>query len=245
MALHTFGLERQLWGQGKMSNKKTIAIISNNIELSLLLKEQFDLQGIFSLKLFDEKSIDLSLKNNENILAFMITEDLLQTFKAKKNTESFWQRNKKTSILISKNETEHDVVSDIRFQPLYTITLPIEFRALTKLLSDLVQQKEKPRFSSVDLGNIFLDVVGRKIHKHEKSTKLTEKETKILWYLLSNPNLKIDKNLLLKEIWGYTEEIETRTLTTHIYRIRQKLLEIGEDGYEISNIENSYILKTG
>ena len=228
-----------------MSNKKTIAIITNNIELSLLLKEQFDLQGIFSLKLFNEKSIDLSLKKSENILAFMITEDLLETIQSQKNTESFWQRNKKTTILISKNETEHDVVNDIRFQPLYTITLPIEFRALTKLLSDLVQQKEKPRFSNVDLGNIFLDVLGRKIHKHEKSTKLTEKETKILWYLLSNPNLKIDKKLLLKEIWGYTEKIETRTLTTHIYRIRQKFLEIGEDGYEISNIENSYILKTG
>ena len=220
-----------------MSNKKTIAIITNNIELSLLLKEQFDLQGIFSLKLFNEKSIDLALKKNEKILAFMI--------KAQKNTESFWQRNKKTTILISKNETEHDVVNDIRFQPLYTITLPIEFRVLTKLLSDLVQQKEEPRFSNVDLGNIFLDVVGRKIHKHEKSAKLTDKESKILWYLLSNPNLKIDQKLLLKEIWGYTEEIETRTLTTHIYKIRQKFLEIGEDGFEIRNIENSYILKTG
>jgi glycerol-3-phosphate responsive antiterminator len=96
-----------------MSNKKTIAIITNNIELSLLLKEQFDLQGIFSLKLFNEKSIDLALKKNEKILAFMITEDLLQTLKAQKNTESFWQRNKKTTILISKNETEHDVVNDI------------------------------------------------------------------------------------------------------------------------------------
>ena len=52
-----------------MSNKKTIAIITNNIELSLLLKEQFDLQGIFSLKLFNEKSIDLALKKNEKILA--------------------------------------------------------------------------------------------------------------------------------------------------------------------------------
>ena len=228
-----------------MSNKKTIAIITNNIELSLLLKEQFDLQGIFSLKLFNEKSIDLVLKKNEKILAFMITEDLLQTLKAQKNAESFLQRNKNSTIFISKNETEREVVNDIRLQPLYTITLPIEFRALIKLLSDLVQQKEEPRFSNVDLGDIFLDVVGRKIQKHEKSAKLTEKESKILWYLLSNPNLKIDKKLLLKEIWGYKEEIETRTLTTHIYRIRQKLLEIGEDGYEIRNIENSYILKTG
>lgn len=228
-----------------MSNKKTIAIITNNIELSLLLKEQFDLQGMFSLKLFNEKNINLAFKKNEKILAFMITGDLLQTLKAQKNTESFWQRNKKNTIVISKNETEHDVVNDIRFQPLYTITLPIEFRVLTKLLSDLVQQKEEPRFSNVDLGNIFLDVVGRRIHKHGKSAKLTEKESKILWYLLSNPNLKIDQRLLLKEIWGYTEEIETRTLTTHIYRIRQKLLEIGEDGFEIRNIENSYILKTG
>ena len=156
MALHTFGLVRRLWGQGKMSNKKTIAIITNNIELSLLLKEQFDLQGMFSLKLFNEKSINLASKKNEKILAFMITEDLLQTLKAQKNTESFWLRNKKNTILISQNQTEHDVVNDIRFQPLYSITLPIEFRALTKLLSDLVQQKEEPRFSNVDFGNIFL-----------------------------------------------------------------------------------------
>ena len=96
--LHTFALERRLWGQGKMSNKKTIAIITNNIELSLLLREQFDLQGIFSLKLFNEKIVDLSLTENENVLAFMITEDLLQTLKAQKNTESFWQRIKKTTI---------------------------------------------------------------------------------------------------------------------------------------------------
>ena len=116
-----------------MSNKKTIAIITNNIELSLLLKEQFDLQGMFSLKLFNEKSINLASKKNEKILVFMITEDLLQTLKTQKNTESFWQRNKKNTIVISKNETEHDVVNDIRFQPLYTITLPIDFRVLTKL----------------------------------------------------------------------------------------------------------------
>ena len=79
-----------------MSNKKTIAIITNNIELSLLLKEQFDIQGIFSLKFFNEISIDLALNKNEKILAFMITEDLLQTLKAKKIQSHFGKETKRS-----------------------------------------------------------------------------------------------------------------------------------------------------
>ena len=92
------------------------------------------------------------------------------------------------------------------------------------------------------MGNFSLDVVGRKISFDKAHEKLTEKETEILWKLLNKIDHKITQKELLREIWGYDESIETRTLETHIYRIRKKLNSIGAKNYEIKNIDNSYVL---
>ena len=82
----------------------------------------------------------------------------------------------------------------------------------------------------------------RKISFDKVQEKLTEKETEILWKLLNKIDHKIPQKELLREIWGYDESIETRTLETHIYRIRKKLNSIGAKDYKINNIDNSYIL---
>ena len=57
----------------------------------------------------------------------------------------------------------------------------------------------------------------------EVTLHLTEKENSLLNYLYNNKHLKLIKNDLLTNIWGVTEEINTHTLETHIYRLKQKL----------------------
>ncbi len=60
----------------------------------------------------------------------------------------------------------------------------------------------------------------------EVSLHLTEKENTLLNYLYNNRHLKLTKNDLLTNIWGITEEINTHTLETHMYRLKQKLLKL-------------------
>jgi hypothetical protein len=69
---------------------------------------------------------------------------------------------------------------------------------------------------------------------------LTEKERDILCFLGARPNMSIAHEMLLREIWAYKDGIDTHTLQTHIYRIRQKieqdssnprLIVTDEDGY--------------
>ena len=56
-----------------------------------------------------------------------------------------------------------------------------------------------------------------------KSVRLTGKETSILKYLYQVGNKVVERDVLLAEVWGYNSEVSTRTLETHIYRLRQKI----------------------
>jgi DNA-binding response OmpR family regulator len=53
--------------------------------------------------------------------------------------------------------------------------------------------------------------------------RLTEKEVSILRFLSENKGLSIDRQALLSAVWGYVDGVETHTLETHIYRLRQKI----------------------
>ncbi|MFK7839274.1 MAG: helix-turn-helix domain-containing protein [Bdellovibrionales bacterium] len=73
--------------------------------------------------------------------------------------------------------------------------------------------------------------------------RLTEKEVDLLKALASMKGECISRDRLLNEVWQYAEGLETHTLETHIYRLRQKIeddpsdpqiLKINDDGYYLS-----------
>ena len=73
---------------------------------------------------------------------------------------------------------------------------------------------------------------------------LTQKEAELIEYLWENKDRIVSKEELLKQIFGYKEGVETHTLETHIYKLRQKvntntndLILTREGGYQL-NLEN-------
>ncbi len=53
--------------------------------------------------------------------------------------------------------------------------------------------------------------------------RLTEKESHILQLLAAQPGSTISRKMFLEDVWRYADGIETHTLETHIYRLRQKI----------------------
>lgn len=53
--------------------------------------------------------------------------------------------------------------------------------------------------------------------------RLTEKETAILKILHAASGEAVSREALLDQVWGYVDGVETHTLETHIYRLRQKI----------------------
>ena len=62
------------------------------------------------------------------------------------------------------------------------------------------------------------------------TVQLTAKEMDLLWHLASHPGRVFSREQLLESIWGYEYFGDTRTVDTHIKRIRQKL-DVREDSH--------------
>ena len=224
------------------NNLNSIAIISDDKDLILALDECFRLHKKFQLLKYDSSVITIPKNINTNINAILMSDEIYEILQDNQEENKFWQNQNKNLIhLTSKNEKNFSLKNS-NVKPRYTIKLPLNFNSTLNILDAIVRENSQ-RMNDIKIGGFILDVKGKKISLNKKVEKLTEKETEILWRLLSNKNSKILQKNLLKDIWGYDEDIETRTLETHIYRIRKKLHLIGVKRIEIKNIENSYILK--
>jgi DNA-binding response OmpR family regulator len=55
------------------------------------------------------------------------------------------------------------------------------------------------------------------------AVSLTDKEVEILAYLIRRRGATVSRDDLLKDVWRYQAGVDTHTLETHIYRLRQKI----------------------
>ena len=223
-----------------MDNQKDkIAIIANNQNLLDLLEESFLLYGKFSISIFTNNSILDLIKKVDNTNVLLVSIDILDNLD--KKYLNFFRENEKKSIFLINKEDKKDILLEKQIKPKSIINIPLSISNIIQIIESLIRE-EANKMNDIIIGNFSLDVVGRKISLNKINEKLTEKETEILWKLLNKIDHRIPQKEFLKEIWGYDENIETRTLETHIYRIRKKLNSIGAKDYKINNIDNSYIL---
>tara|TARA_Y100001936_G_C16021217_1_gene639590 strand:+ start:727 stop:1383 length:657 start_codon:yes stop_codon:yes gene_type:complete len=119
---------------------------------------------------------------------------------------------------------------------------PFNFIELLKIIENIVLQRDIIEYSNLKFKKLNLDMNARIIKGLDKTVRLTDKEAKILWHLIDAKGSTITHDYLLNKVWGYKKNIETKTLTTHIYTIRKKIIPF-KDILSIESSEDGYCLK--
>jgi len=90
---------------------------------------------------------------------------------------------------------------------------------------------------SVKIGEYIFYYNHRKITGSQGEVLLTDKEADIIKCLMVS-EAAVDKNELLRRVWGYNSSVDTHTLETHIYRLRKKIsddfIATCKEGYSIN-----------
>ena len=161
------------------------------------------------------------------------------------NTNQFLEKtdllSKKSLIITKLNKipTYNKVLSDKNF--LNTSLFPVSINKLVELINIQLIKLKFNHQSKIIIKEYELNLNSKFFSKENLSLKLTEKEIEIILYL-NESNKKHDVLDLQKNIWGYSSDMETHTVETHIYRLRKKIsYKFNDENFIISH-KNGYFI---
>jgi len=145
-------------------------------------------------------------------------------------------------LIISKTNHKLLLNNDITDKNLLDFgDLPLSLKKLLELINIKLIKLKFNQQSKIIIKGYELNLNSKFFSKDGSKLKLTEKEIEIILYL----NIKdIKRNVadLQKNIWGYSADMETHTVETHIYRLRKKISDLFKDEKFILSHKNGYFI---
>jgi hypothetical protein len=119
--------------------------------------------------------------------------------------------------------------------------LPLSFNKLLELINIKLIKLKFNQQSKITIKGYKLNLNSKFFSKDSLKLKLTEKEIEIILYL-NDKKIKHNVADLQKNIWGYSTDMETHTVETHIYRLRKKISDLFNDEKFILSHKNGYFI---
>ena len=181
--------------------------------------------------------IILNLKALYNIL-FEIRENFkFEILNFENETDLIKSNKANNSLVIVKNKFSNDSIDPKNIVILDDMPIKIIY-LIDKINTFLLKQKYSLQ-SNFNIKKYKLDLNSRMISNNEKDLKLTEREIEIILFL-NNQDKPQKIETLQKEVWGYSANLETHTVETHIYRLRKKINEKFNDENFLVSLKDGY-----
>lgn len=131
-------------------------------------------------------------------------------------------------MMLTAKGTEFDKVVGLDNGADDYMTKPFGMMELVSRVRALLRRTRREPDHVLTLGALSLNRDTRRVLADGQEVALTYKEFELLEYLLENSGIVLTRDKLLDRVWGYSSDVETRTLDVHIRSLRQKLGPCGE-----------------
>ena len=143
-------------------------------------------------------------------------------------------------IMVTAKDDDDDRIAGLEIGADDYITKPFNSREVVARVKAVLRragtQEKKGEVSRITYPGLIIDMDQYQVTAFGNKMTFTTKEMELLWCLASNPGKAFSRNQLLETIWGYSYYGDTRTVDTHIKRIRQKLNIPPDSKWDITTI---------
>ena len=201
--------------------------IRKNLEYNLG-REGFKAYSVGSL---DEANEKLKSKKFDLILLDLMLPDgsgldLCKKIKSNSETEAT------PIIILTAKDDEVDKVVGFELGADDYVTKPFSVRELILRVKAILKRSDTKTKEVVEVerqfGDLKIDVDSHEVHVDSQLIELTALEFRLLKELVDKRGRVQSRDQLLSEVWGYNAEVTTRTVDTHIKRLREKLGSMGK-----------------
>ena len=137
-------------------------------------------------------------------------------------------------IVISARNSEDDIIRALERGADYYLPKPFTIRLLeTKIKAVLRRFSERPEPGRIAGCGLTVDTEAHLAFDGDRELQLTQKEYDLLALFARRPEKVFTRNQLLSLIWGYDNEVNSRTVDVHVATLRKKL---GDKGRHIRTL---------
>ena len=214
-----------------MSN--CILIVDDELRMRKLIKDFLSAKGYSILEAEDgEKALEV-FENNKNKISLILLDVMMPKLDGWSVLRQIRQESKVPIIMLTARGEEQDELFGFELGVDEYISKPFSPKILVARVEAILKRTNKDEKEIKDYDGIEIDKEGRNVTVDVKNIELSLREYELLVYLVENENIALSRDKILNNVWNYDYYGDSRTIDSHIKKIRHKL---GKKGKNIKTI---------
>ena len=207
---------------------KCILIVDDESRMRKLIKDFLTAKGYKILEAEDgEKALQVFEENSEKIDLILI-DVMMQKLDGWSVLRQIRQTSKVPIIMLTARGEEQDELFGFELGVDEYISKPFSPKILVARVEAILKRTQGETKEVKDYGGIEIDKEGRTVTVDGKVLELSLREYELLIYLVENENIALSRDKILNNVWNYDYYGDSRTIDSHIKKIRHKLGKRGK-----------------
>ena len=209
--------------------EESILVVDDEERMRKLIKDFLTNKGYHILQAEDgEKALEIYQENKSKIMLVLL-DVMMPKLDGWSVLRQIRQENKELPIImLTARGEEQDELFGFELGVDEYISKPFSPKILVARVEAILKRTNQTQSLAKDYGGIELDKEGRTVKVDGKTLELSLREYELLTYLMENENIALSRDKILNNVWNYDYYGDSRTIDSHIKKIRHKLGKKGK-----------------
>ena len=210
-----------------------ILVVDDEIRMRKLIKDFLVAKGYSILEAEDgEKALEV-FEENKNKINLVLLDVMMPKLDGWSVLRQIRQESKVPIIMLTARGEEQDELFGFELGVDEYISKPFSPKILVARVEAILKRTAPDSKEVKDYGGVEIDKEGRTVKVDGKLIELSLREYELLTYLVENKDIALSRDKILNNVWNYDYYGDSRTIDSHIKKIRYKL---GKKGKYIKTI---------
>ena len=205
-----------------------ILVVDDEQRMRKLIKDFLSAKGYSILEAEDgEKALEV-FEENKNKISLILLDVMMPKLDGWSVLRQIRQESKVPIIMLTARGEEQDELFGFELGVDEYISKPFSPKILVARVEAILKRTSPAKKEAKEYGGIEIDKEGRTVKVDGKVIELSLREYELLTYLVENENIALSRDKILNNVWNYDYYGDSRTIDSHIKKIRHKLGKKGK-----------------
>ncbi len=209
-------------------NDVTILVVDDESRMRKLIKDFLMQKGFSILEAGDGEEALKVFEENENKIKLILLDVMMPKLDGWSVLRQIRQTSKVPIIMLTARGEEQDELFGFELGVDEYISKPFSPKILVARVEAILKRSMGDTKQLKDYGGIVIDPEGRTVSVDGKLVEMSLREYELLKYLVDNENIALSRDKILNNVWNYDYYGDSRTIDSHIKKIRHKLGKKGK-----------------